>query len=218
MESASDGATADLSKQEKHFEVVATLLLALTALATAWSGYQASLWDGIQSSSYTRASAARTQASQLRTEANQYRLADLGVFERYVDATLEGSETIAEFYRQRFRPEFEVAFEAWEALDPLVNPEAPPSPLAMPEYQLEADQQAAELEARAQQLFAEGEDANTNSDVYTLATLLFAAVLFFAAISERFDFTPVRVGLLALAATGLVVGLIVALGEPITSG
>lgn len=218
MPAPSANVSAELSGQEKRFEVVATMLLALTALATAWSGYQASLWDGIQSSNYTLASGARTRASQLRTEANQYRLADLGVFERYVDATLEGSKTVAEFYRSRFRPEFEVAFEAWEALDPFENPEAPPSPLAMPQYQLAADLQAAELEARADTLFAEGEDANTNSDVYTLATLLFAAVLFFAAISERFDFAPVRVALLTLAAIGLVIGLVVALGEPITTG
>jgi hypothetical protein len=38
---------------EKRWEIVIVVVLALTALATAWSGYQASLWDGIQSSNYT---------------------------------------------------------------------------------------------------------------------------------------------------------------------
>jgi hypothetical protein len=36
----------------------ATFLLAFAALATAWTGYEASSWDGIQSSNYTLASAA----------------------------------------------------------------------------------------------------------------------------------------------------------------
>src|SRR5262245_17013175 len=73
--------TGDTSPRERRFEIVATVLLAVTALATAWSGYQASLWDGIQSSNYTQASAARTEASQNHTEANQLRLGDLSVFE-----------------------------------------------------------------------------------------------------------------------------------------
>ena len=207
-----------VSKREKRFEVVATALLAFAALATAWTGYQASLWDGIQSSNYTQASAARTQAAQLRTEANQYRLADLSVFENYVDATIEGDDERASFYRERFRREFVPAFEAWVELDPFNDPSSPPSPLAMPEYQLAPDEQATALEAHANTLFSEGEDANTYSDIYTMSTLLFAVVLFFAAISERFDYIRMRVLLLSLAAVGLVVGLAVAIGQPITTG
>jgi hypothetical protein len=207
-----------VSTREKRFEVVATFLLAFAALATAWTGYQASLWDGIQSSNYTQASAARTEAAQLRTEANQFRLADLSVFESYVDASVGGSDELAEFYRERFRPEFEVAFDAWIALDPFTDPQAPPSPLAMPEYELAGDAEAATLESRAESLFREGEEANTNSDVYTMSTLLFAIVLFFAAISERFAYVRVRVFLLSIAAAGLVAGIVVAFGEPITAG
>jgi hypothetical protein len=207
-----------VSKREKRFEVVATVLLAFAALATAWTGYQASLWDGVQSSNYTQASAARTQAAQFRTEANQFRLADLSVFENYIDATIDVDEELASFYRDRFRPEFVPAFEAWEALDPFNDPNAPPSPFAMPEYQLEPDVQATALEVRASTLFSEGEDANTYSDIYTMSTLLFAVVLFFAAISERFDYIRMRVLLLSLAAAGLIAGLVVAVGEPITTG
>ena len=211
-------AALPVSMREKRFEVVATFLLAFAALATAWTGYQASLWDGIQSSNYTQASAARTEAAQLRTEANQFRLADLSVFESFVDASVSGNDELAEFYRARFRPEFEVAFDAWIALDPFADPESPPSPLAMAEYQLAADAEATTLDARADTLFREGEEANTASDIYTMSTLLFAIVLFFAAISERFDYQRVRVFLLSVAAVGLVVGVVVAIGQPITAG
>ena len=206
------------STGEKRWEIVVVLTLALTALATAWSGYQASLWDGIQSSNYTQASGARTNAAQQRTAANQFRIADLSVFEAHVDALLTGNDDVADFYRQRFRDEFAVAYEAWIALDPLQNQDAPASPLAMPEYQLAADQAAADLEARADALFADGEDANGYSDVYTLTTLLFASVLFFAAISERFEYVRTRIALLVLAGIGLVAGVAVAFGQPITGG
>jgi hypothetical protein len=66
------------------------------------------------------------------------------VFENYIDALIDGDEELAEFYRTRFRDEFEPAFDAWIALDPLENPDAPPSPLGMPEYQLADDATADE--------------------------------------------------------------------------
>jgi hypothetical protein len=213
-----DSETHEVSGRERRFEIIATVLLALTALATAWSGYQASLWDGIQSSNYTQASAARTEASQNHTEANQFRLGDLSVFENFVDATLDGDTELANFYRQRFRDEFEPAFAAWIALDPFTNPDAPPSPLAMPEYRLADDQKAKDLNARAEAKFKEGEDANNYSDTYTAATLFFAAALFFAAISERFSYVRARASLLGMAVVGLIGGTILMATQPVTAG
>jgi hypothetical protein len=206
------------SRTERRFEIVATILLALTALATAWSGYQAALWDGVQSSNYTQASAARTEASQNHTEANQFRLGDLSVFENYIDATIGGDAQLADFYRQRFRDEFEPAYQAWIALDPFSNPDAPASPLAMPEYQLADDREAKELNARAEAKFNEGEDANRYSDTYTATTLFFAAALFFAAISERFSYQRARAALLGMAAVGLVGGTVLMVTQPVTTG
>jgi hypothetical protein len=206
------------SRTERRFEIVATILLALTALATAWSGYQAALWDGVQSSNYTQASAARTEASQNHTEANQFRLGDLSVFENYIDATIGGDAQLADFYRQRFRDEFEPAYQAWIALDPVSNPDAPASPLAMPEYQLADDREAKELNARAEAKFNEGEDANRYSDAFTATTLFFAAALFFAAISERFSYQRARAALLGMAAVGLVGGTVLMVTQPVTTG
>lgn len=217
-EEPEDSETGGASPREKRFEIVATILLGLTALATAWSGYQASLWDGIQSSNYTQASAARTEASQNHTEANQFRLGDLSVFENFIDATLDGDTQLANFYRGRFRDEFEPAYEAWIALDPLSNPDAPPSPLAMPDYKLADDKKAEELTARAEAKFEDGEDANSISDTYTATTLFFAAALFFAAISERFSYVRARATLLGLAVVGLIVGTTVMLTQPVTWG
>jgi hypothetical protein len=218
-ESASDRVGVPrVSRSEKAIEVFATALLAVTALATAWSGYQASLWDGIQSSNYTQASAARTEAARHHTEANQYRLADLTVFENFIDASLGGDAELADFYRTRFSDELEPAYDAWVALDPQGNPDAPTSPLAMAEYRLPQEQQSAELTARAEAKFAAGEQANTYSDVFTASTLFFASALFFAAISERFAYQRARISLLGFACAGLIAGIAVALTQPVTWG
>lgn len=208
----------EMSGSEKGLEIFATALLAFAALATAWSGYQASLWDGIQSSNYTQASAARTNAAQKHTEANQYRLADLSVFENFIDASLTGDTDLADFYRTRFSDALEPAYDAWIALDPQSNPDAPTSPFVMPEYRLTQEQEAAELIARAEAKFTAGEDANNYSDVFTASTLFLASALFFAAISERFDYRRARIGLLAFACVGLIAGIAVGLTQPITFG
>ena len=205
-------------RRERRFEIITTVILAFAALATAWSGYQAALWDGIQSSDYTQASGMRTNAAQKYTEANQYRIGDMLVFQGYIEAKAIGDERLAEFYHQRYRDEFEVAFDAWIAQDPLNNPDAPDSPLALDEYEPAVEVQAKELTAQADATFAEGEEANTYSDVFTLATVLFAAALFFSAISERFEVVPARVTLLVLAASGLIAGISVSLSQPVTSG
>jgi hypothetical protein len=207
-----------VSGREKRFEIVATVLLAVTALATAWSGYQASLWDGIQSSDYSQASALRVESSQHLTEANQYRLADLSVFENYVDATIDGDAELAAFYEARFRDEFAPAFEAWVATDPFTNPEPPSGPFALPEYRLDDDRRAEELADEAHATFERGERANDTSDTYVATTLFFAAVLFFAAISERFEYAVARVALLSIASLGLVVGLALMATQPVTTG
>ncbi len=207
-----------VARREVWIEVISVVVLAVTALATAWSSYQASLWDGIQSSDYSQSSAARTHAAQLRGAANQYRLADLSLLERYVDATLGGDTTTADFYAQRFSPALRPAYDAWIALDPFDDPSAPPSPLTMPEYQVPQDAEAQQLEERADQLFDDGEKANAISDAYTLTTLLFAAVLFFTAISERFEYLPARRALLGLAGVGLVAGIATAAVQPVTGG
>ncbi len=206
------------SHRERRFEAVATVLLAMAALAAAWGGYQASVWDGVQSAHYSTASALRTRSTAAATAANQFRLADLGVVENFVDATLTGNANLANFYRDRARPELKPALDAWIATKPIANADAPPSPLAMPQYKLAKDAEAARLAAAADAAYDAGLHANHVSDRYTLATLLLAAVLFFAAISERFSVVRARATLLGLAAIGLVAGILVMLSQPITNG
>jgi hypothetical protein len=203
---------------ERRFEIISTVILALAALCTAWAGYQASLWDGVQSTHYEEASALRLQSAEKDAEADEYRLADLGVFENYVDARLTGNESLAAFYRGRFRPELEIAFEAWLDLDPWTSAAAPASPLGMPEYQLEVQQEADALAAQATEAFAKGQLANDYSDSFTLGTVLFAMALFFAAISERFMITGARWTLLGFGIVALLGGVVVVMLQPISFG
>lgn len=166
-------------------ELVAVVALAVTAVLTAWSGFEASKWGGEISIAFSRASTARIEASRHVAEANTARNFDLTVFGVYVQAVAEGDAVLREFVETRFTDHFAVAFDAWTAMTPLANTDAPKSPFALPEYRPPGETEAADADARADALFAEALENNQRGDDYTLLTVLFALVLFFTAVSQR---------------------------------
>jgi hypothetical protein len=191
------------------------LLLALTTLATAWCGYQATRWSGEQSQHFARASATRIKAQQAATRAGQLRIDDLLYFNGWLDARQSGDRRLEAIYRRRFRPEFVPAFRAWIAQRPFTNPRAIPGPLYVPQYRSADLVRSAKLDAAADTLYKQGTDAKTNDDRYVLATVFFAAVLFFAGISLRLDWWPLRVAILGMALALLVGGTVFVLTLPV---
>jgi hypothetical protein len=112
--------------------------------------------------------------------------------------------TVAE---RRFRPEFRVAFDAWQRTDPEHNPNAPAGPTYMPEYKQPEQDHANELNAEADHLYAEGSSAGSNADQYVRVTVYLATVLFLVAISGHFPLRGVRVGLVTVGIVVLVLAL-----------
>ena len=192
---------------DRWLEIASGIVLAIVAVATAWSGYQAARWDGIQSGRYTQASTKRVESTRASTLAGQHALYDLNLFNQWLNANAAEMTQLAQMYERRFRPEFRPAFEAWLATDPFKNPSAPPGPLYMPQYVISEGQEADRLTAEAERLFAEGEAANEVSDKYVLNGVFLATCLFFIAIGERFDWTPIRVAILVMATGMLLYGL-----------
>jgi hypothetical protein len=191
---------------ERRLELGAALLLAPTTLATAWCGYQAALWSGEQSQHFARASATRIQAQQAATRAGQLRIDDLLYFDGWLDAREQGNGRLAAIYRRRFRAEFVPAFRAWLAQRPFAGAKAIPGPLYMPEYRSADLARSAKLDDTADELYEEGTAAKRYGDRYVLATVFFAAVLFFAGISLRLDWRPLRIAVLGLGVALLVGG------------
>jgi hypothetical protein len=166
-------------------ELVATVLLALATVATAWASFQAREWTGEQAQSYSRANTARLESTRNTGTANQLTSIDVATFIQWVDATARNDTALATFYEQRFRPEFRPAFAAWLATKPLTTTGAPPSPFAMPEYRLAAAAEADRLETTAAARAAEAAVANERANDYVGAVVLFASALFFAGISTK---------------------------------
>jgi hypothetical protein len=199
---------APVSRGERRYELAAVLLLSLTTLATAWSGYQAARWSGEQSQHYARASATRIKAQQQATAAGQLRIDDLLYFNEWLDARQAGDDGLARIYERRFRPAFVPAFRAWVAQKPFSDPNAVAGPLYMPQYRLAEAAAAARLDRQADDLYQGGTEAKTYDDKYILSTVFFAAVLFFAGISLRVLWRPLRSVVLGLGSVFLVGGLL----------
>ena len=194
-------------RRERMLELYAVLLLSLTTLATAWSGYQASRWSGEQSQSYARASTMRIHSQAQSTAAGQLRIDDLLLFNGWLDAREAGQRRA----RRGLPPALPAGFDprSWHGR-PLGGPagKAPaPSPLYMPQYRLAEAAQAAELDRGADELYREGTEAKTNDDHYILSTLFFAAVLFFAGISLRLGWQRMRIVVLGMATVLLLAGV-----------
>jgi len=192
---------SERSATARRIEIVATVLLALATVATAWSSYQSARWSGVQASSYGRAAAARVESTRASTQAGQLLDLDVALFTEWLDAFAGGQERLARFYEERFRDEFAPAFAAWRATNPTTNPDAPKSPFAMPEYKLASSTHSDQLLAEAEAATAEAQEANQRSDNYVLCVVFFASALFFAGMStSTFRSERVRLGLLVTAA------------------
>jgi hypothetical protein len=186
-------------------EIGAAILLSLAAVATAWSGYQATRWNGEQAKAASRTNAIRIDAARASSLAETQTEVDIATFIQWVDARAGGDGELAEFYRARFRKEFKPIFADWLATRPFTDPSAPPTPFAMPTYRLAAAQEAARLDVEAERSAADVRSYIQRGSNYILCVVLFSIALFFGGMSARLRAHRIRTAM-------LVVGSVVFLG------
>ena len=180
-------------------EIIEALILALVAVATAWSGYQAAQWAGKRAEQYAHGSRLRVAAEGLATLAGQERIYDSDTFNSWLGAKLDGKAQAAEFFERRFRDEYRPAFAAWMKSDPFNNAQAPPGPIFMPEYHNAKHEQFVSLTKQAAEMADQGTKSGETGDQYVRITVLLATVLLITAIGQRFRFKSVRIVFMILA-------------------
>jgi hypothetical protein len=181
-------------------EIAEAFLLAIVAISTAWSGYQAARWTGYQAERYGVASRLRVEAEGAETAANQKRLYIAATVVEWLKAEARHETKLAELFERRILPEFRPAFEAWKATDPINNPNAPPGPQLMTDYRSSRADEAAKLNWDAANMFEQGNQARERSDEYVRTTVTLATILLLVAISQRFKVHRIRMAVLAFAA------------------
>ena len=182
-------------------ELVATVLLAAATVATAWSGYQSTRWNGEQSKAAARANALRIDSAKADGLANSQTEIDVATFSQWVNAYAQKQTELADFYFKRFRAEFRPAVDAWVATKPLKNPEAPLTPFAMPQYKVSARAEADRLNEEAEVHAAQARRNIQRASNYVLGVVLFASALFFAGMSTKLTSPRLRIVMLCIGCT-----------------
>jgi hypothetical protein len=200
-------------------EIIEAVLLSLATIVTAWSAYQAALWDGEQSARYTEASAARADGTRLSDTGNAQLSVDLSEFELWLAAETGGNHELAVLIRAQMRDGLEAALEAWTAAGGLQRTDeaVPASPFSMPEYVIAERALAEGRIAAAEDHFRSGEEANRRSDRYVLVTVVFALVLFVVGIGSKFKQLRVRAGLAGFGALALFGGVVFMALQPVAA-
>jgi len=205
----SAAATSRWWQGESAFELWVVLLMSATAVLTAWSGLQSSRWSSDVTAHNSRAAALRTDASRLSSSADRQNQIDVAAVLAWFDAVADGDEARADFLRNRFRPDLQAAVDQWIATDPLEDPDAPATPFEMPAYTVQAAVDSERLQEQAEAESMEASRAGDRSDRYVLMTVIFAVVLFFAAMSSKLSSKAGRTLTFDLALAGVVLGAIV---------
>src|SRR5215217_5450865 len=110
-------------------ETVVLIVLSITAVLTAWCGFESSQWGGEMSIAFADASSARIEAARKDGIANAARQADLAIWGVYVQASAQGNKTLASYVEKRFTDHFRQAFDAW-----IAEGKARSGPFQMKEY------------------------------------------------------------------------------------
>ncbi len=226
---ASDDGTADQPQDEsffrrrvagdepppKHIETWSAVLLAVTVILTAWAGFESSKWGGAMSISFSQASSARIEAARAASEVDAARQVDLSVYSLWLQAKAFGDANQADYVEARFTDWFQPAFIEWVELGGISDPAgAPRSPFALASYVIPGTAEVKALDAKADAKFTEALANNQRGDNYTILGVLFATVLFFAAISTRFANRRLQYGMLTFATGAFGLGIIFLLSFP----
>jgi hypothetical protein len=184
---------------EEVVEILEAVFLAIVAVSTAWSGFQAAKWDGQQSLLYGEASKYRFEADAASARGETIQAADASMLTAWLQFKSEGNQKLADLYVRRFSPDYRAAFFEWIKLDPLNDTSAPPGPAFMPDYRNPDVEEGKRLNAKASIIFDGGSHARETAEKYVRYTVLFASVLFLIAVAQRFKIRGVRFATLGIA-------------------
>jgi len=182
--------------------VATVLLLGLATVGSAWSAYQVSQWNGLETDEARIAASHRIDASREYALATQIVAYDAAVVSQFAQAVALDNEELQTFLESTLiRPAFRPILEEWR--QQIADGGIPTNLLEDEEYKTdlfaasqEADNEAAAASIRSEEAGSHGED-------YVLLTLFFATALFFAGVTASFSTRFTKIVLLTAAAAVL---------------
>ena len=187
---------ADLNREpaerKKWVEPIIALVMALATVGTAWCSFESASWTRRSNRLMTEFNSLERKAGLLNVQGMQTAQIQVAMFMEVLAAQQAGNEKLANFYAERFPPDFRKAYDAWLAQKPLENPKADPHPFVPNLYEPRGAREAAEATATAATKIKEAWSAGNLSGQYLANTVLLATVLFFANATGKFEQRRVR--------------------------
>jgi hypothetical protein len=187
-------------EKKRWVEPVTALLMALATLSTAWCSYQSAAWTRKANRLMNEFNSLERRAGLLTMQGMQQATIHTAMFMQLLAAQQAGNEKLVNFYVERFPPDVRKAYDAWLAQKPFENPKADPHPFVPNLYEVRGTREAADANAKAANSLQEARNAGSLSGQYLANTVLFAAVLFFASASGKFEQRRVRLVSFSFAA------------------
>ena len=192
-------AAAHSSRGQEVIEIIEAIVLALVAVTTAWSGYQAARWEDRRTELYGESLKLRSKAGTLASLGGQEQIYDTTTFNSWLIAKSRNDKKVMELFERRFRADYRPAFAAWVKIDPFNDSARPPGPIFMPQYHNSKTEQSETLNEQSNALLEGGTMSGAIGVRYVRVTVLLATVLLLTAIGQRFRIASVRTGLLCTA-------------------
>ncbi len=202
------------SQPGRLIEIITVVLLAVATVGSAWSAYQVSKWNGVETDEARASAVLRIESSREYALATQKVSYDAATVAQYAAAVADENQDLQDFLRATLvRPGFVPIFESWEAQ--LAAGQTPTNLLADDEYLGELFAASDALDAEAGAASVRGEEAGATGDDYIQLTLFFASALFFAGITASFSNRLPRIALLMASAVILAFAGVLLGGYPI---
>lgn len=202
----SDIATTERDTQGT-LAIIAAVLLGIAAVLTAWSAYRESLTSDLVLKNYSEQQATLALANDAYARSGQERQAETSLFLDWAVALSAGNQEAADYLIEITSAELDAVLEWWsDAPDDVVYPFVEENPFFadLPSEVLWAEGEA--LDADAEALRLEAEEADANSDRFDLANVFFAVVLFIAGLATIVQRRSIQVAFLGFGLVGLVAG------------
>lgn len=178
--------------KKRWIEPTVALLMSLATLSTAWSSYQSAAWTRRSNRLMNESNALERHAALLDVQGSQALVVHASMFMHMMAAHDAGNQKLVDAYARRLAPDVRKAYEAWLAQNPFENPDAAPHPFVPGLYELRGTAEAAKARADATQRVSDARNAGNLSGQFLANTVIFAAVLFFAAVTGKFEQRRVR--------------------------
>ena len=188
-------------EQSKHKVVMVLTLITMgiAMISIAWCSYQSNQWNGVQTFKLREVGSDSIQAAEKNLQQGQETIFDVIRFTHYSEAVLKNDTKLSDFYYERFRPDMKAAVDAWLKTDPFTNPNAPPHPFNMKEYNKTYALEAQQFSQKMQSDLQEANNANNISSNYVLMTVIFSMSLFITGIIEKTGKFRLRLILLGMS-------------------